>query len=68
MLTVRLHQRTRHFIDELIRHQVEHPATAVSLAEMFAAANPDGARMDFPRLNDEILPLMSTSDTMVVAL
>ena len=65
---VRRYRRAQHFIDDVIRREVEHPTSSPSFTAMFAAANPDGVRMDFPQLRDEILPLMSTSDSTGAAL
>jgi cytochrome P450 len=65
---VRRYRRAQHFIDGVIRHEVDHPNSSQSFAGMFAAANPDGVRMDFPQLRDEILPLMSTFDSTGAAL
>lgn len=65
---VRRYRRAQHFIDEVIRQEVDDPTSSSSLTAMFAAANPDDARMDFPQLRDEILPLMNTSETMSAAL
>jgi len=65
---VRDYRRAQHFIDEVIRHQAEHPSSSDSFAAIFAAAMQDGVQMDFAQLRDEILPMINTSETMGAAL
>jgi len=58
---VHRYRRAQRAIDAVIREEIEHPASPHSFAAMFAAATyPDGSRMDFRQLRDEILTLMST--------
>ena len=64
---VRRYRHAQHFIDEVIRNEIDHP-TSRSFTGMFAALNLDGVPLDFSHLRDEIAPLMNTSDTMGAAL
>jgi len=58
---VQRYKRAQELIDDVIRQEMEHPVSPHSfLASFAAAAYPDGSRMDFPQLRDEILTLMST--------
>jgi cytochrome P450 len=58
---VRRYRHAQELIDDVIRQEIEHPVSPHSfLASFAAAAYPDGSRMDFRQLRDEILTLTST--------
>jgi cytochrome P450 len=58
---VQRYRRAQELIDDVIRQEIEHPVSPQSFLASFAAATyPDGSRMEFRQLRDEILTLMST--------
>jgi cytochrome P450 len=58
---VQRYKRAQELIDDVIRQEMEHPASSHSFLASYAAATyPDGSRMDFRQQRDEILTLMST--------
>jgi cytochrome P450 len=67
---VRDYRRAQRAIDQVIQQEVEHPSSSGSFVAMFAAATyPDGMRMNFEQLRDEILTQMSAGyETMGDAL